>query len=52
MTRITGSLHEGVCTLTIISRSILRMKNVSDYSYRQDQNTHFMFILCLSFRAS
>jgi hypothetical protein len=26
----------------IISRSVLRMRNVSDKSRREDQNTHFM----------
>jgi len=33
-----------ICTFMKISRWILfRMKNVSDKSYRENQNTHFMF---------
>jgi len=42
MTRITETLHEGVCTLTLISRSILlRMKNF--WTTVVDKiKTHFM----------
>jgi hypothetical protein len=44
LTRITGTLHEHTCTFMIISRSVpLRVRNVSDKSCRQNQNTHFMF---------
>jgi hypothetical protein len=40
---MTGTLHENVCTFMIISRSIiLRMRNVSDRGYTENQNTHFM----------
>jgi len=42
-TRITGTLYEDQYTF-LISRSILlRMRNVSDKSYRANQKTHFMF---------
>jgi len=44
LTRITGTLLEGVRTFLIISRSILlSMRNVSDKSCRENQNTHFVF---------
>ena len=43
-TRITLTLHEDHYTFFIISRSILlRMRNVSDKSCRENQNTHFVF---------
>ena len=43
-TRITGTLHEYQCIFLIISRWILlRMRNVSDKSCRENQNTHFLF---------
>ena len=43
MTRITGTLHEDRYTFLIISRSLPpRMKNVSDESCRENQNTHFV----------
>jgi hypothetical protein len=39
-----GTLHEDQYTFAIISRSdLLRMRNVSDKSCRENQNTHFMF---------
>jgi hypothetical protein len=39
-----GTLHEDICTFMIISRwIILRMRNVSDTSCRENQNTHFVF---------
>jgi hypothetical protein len=39
-----GILHEDLCTFMAISRWILlRMRNVSDKSCTQNQNTHFMF---------
>jgi len=38
-----GTLHEDLCTCMIISCSVLlRKRNVSDKSYRENQNTHFM----------
>ena len=44
MTKITGTLHEDLCTFTIISRWIVViMRNFSDKSCREIQNTHFMF---------
>jgi hypothetical protein len=43
-TRMPGTLHEGVFTFMTISRWILpRMRNVSDKSCRDNQNTHFVF---------
>jgi len=39
-----GTLHEDQYTFLIISRSaLLGMRNVSDKSCRENQNTHFMF---------
>jgi hypothetical protein len=39
-----GTLHEDLCTFMTIYRWILlRMRNVSDKSCRENQNTHFMF---------
>jgi len=44
LTTITGTLHEDRYTFMPISRWIpLRMRNVSDKSCRENQNTHFMF---------
>ena len=44
MTRITCTLHEDRYTFLIISRSfLLRMRNDSDKSCRENQNTHFVF---------
>jgi hypothetical protein len=41
---MTGTLHEELCTFLIISRLILlRIRNVSDESCRETQNTHFVF---------
>jgi hypothetical protein len=43
-TRMTGTLHADRYTFLIISRSVLlRMRNVSDKSCRESQNTHFVF---------
>jgi hypothetical protein len=42
LTTITGTLHEDRYTFLIISRSVLlRMRNVSDKSCTENQNTHF-----------
>jgi hypothetical protein len=39
-----GTSRENLCTLIIASRWILlRMRNISDKSCRENQNTHFMF---------
>jgi hypothetical protein len=39
-----GTLHENVSTFMIICRSVLlRMRNLSDRSCRENPNTHFMF---------
>ena len=44
LTRIMGTLHEVVYAFMIIHRwNILRMRNVSDKSCRENKNTHFMF---------
>ena len=44
LTRITGTLNEYICTFMIISCSVLlRMRNVSDKSCRENNNRHFMF---------
>jgi len=41
--RVTGTLREDLCTFIIISRRILlRMRNVSDEIWRENQNTHFV----------
>jgi len=40
---MTGIFHEDQCTFTIVHRSVLREKNLSDRSFRENQNTHFMF---------
>jgi hypothetical protein len=43
MTRITGTLHDDICTVMITSRWILlRIRNVSDKSCRENENTHFL----------
>jgi hypothetical protein len=42
--KIKGILHEDRYSIFIISRSVLlRMRNVSDKSCRENQNTHFVF---------
>jgi len=39
-----GTLHDDQCSFLIISLSfLLRMRNISCESCREDQNTHFMF---------
>ena len=38
-----GTLHEDVSVFMTKHRSILRMRNVSDKSCRENQNMHFMF---------
>jgi len=44
MTRITGTLHKDQYTFFIISRSLLlRVRNVSDKSCTENQNTHYVF---------
>ena len=44
MIRITSTLHENQYKFLIISRSVLiRMRNVSDKSCRENQNTRFVF---------
>ena len=43
LTRIMGALHEDICTFVTISRWILlRIRNISHKSCRENQNTHFM----------
>ena len=42
---MTFTLHEDQCTFLIISRRILlRMRNVPDRSWRENQNSHFCLI--------
>jgi hypothetical protein len=44
LTRITGMLHEDKYKFLIISRSVvLRMRNASDISCTETQNTQFTF---------
>ena len=44
LTRITGTLHEDLCTFMITPRSVLvGMRNVRDKKCRENLNTHFMF---------
>jgi hypothetical protein len=43
LTRITGTLHEGLRKLMISRLIIARMLNISDRSCRENENTHFMF---------
>ena len=43
MIRITGTLHEDLCTFILVSQGILlRIRNVSDRSCTENQNTIFM----------
>jgi hypothetical protein len=43
LTVMTSTLHDGTCTFMIISRSLLlRVRNVSDKSCRENQNTHLL----------
>ena len=39
----TVTLHEDQCAFVMSRRVLLRMRNVSDKSCRENQNTHFMF---------
>jgi len=40
MTRIIGTIHENISTFMIVThRILLRMRNVSDKSCRENQNT-------------
>ena len=44
LTRITATLREDVCTfITTSGWILLRMRNVSDRTYGESKNTHFMF---------
>jgi hypothetical protein len=44
MAQITGTLQEGPYTFVIVSHSILhKIRNVSDKSCRENQNTNFKF---------
>ena len=42
--RTTGTLHEDVWTFMISHLILVRMKNVSDKSCRENQNTHLCFV--------
>ena len=51
--RNKGTLHEDQCTFFIVSRSfLLRVRNISDKSSRENQNTHFVFSNFFFFRKS
>jgi hypothetical protein len=42
MVKITGALHDDVCTFMIIARSsLLRMKHVSDKIFSENQDTFY-----------
>ena len=44
LTRITGTLHEDQNTFLITCHSfLLRMRNISDKSCRENRNIHFMY---------
>jgi len=44
LTRKVGALRKGLCTFVITFRWVLvRLRNVSDKSCRENENTHFMF---------
>jgi hypothetical protein len=43
MTRITGTVHEDQYIFSISHSVIIRMRNISERSQRETQNTHFMF---------
>jgi hypothetical protein len=44
LTRLKGTLYEDQYTYLIVSRSgLLRVRNVSDKSFRENENTHFIF---------
>jgi len=43
MIRITGNLHADVCTVMIMSRSVVLVINVSDKVCNENRNTHFIF---------
>ena len=46
MTKIAGTLCDDVCTFMIVShQNLLRMRNVSNKSCKESQNTCFMFII-------
>jgi hypothetical protein len=40
---LTDVLRENICTLMIYCSNLPRMRNVSDRSFRVNQNTHVMF---------
>ena len=42
--KITGTLHEDRYTFLLVScQTLIRMRNVSDKSCRENQDTHFVF---------
>jgi len=49
---VTGTLHEYLGAFMITSRLILhRMRNISDKSFRENQNAYFIFIFFFENRA-
>jgi hypothetical protein len=43
LTKLTNTSHEDLCTFMIKSRWMLRIRNISNKSCRENQNTHFTF---------
>jgi len=49
LTKITGILHEDLCTsMTISCRILPKMKNISDRAAEKNQNTHFLLNVFLT----
>jgi len=43
MAKMTGTLHEDLCNVMVMSRSVLlRMRNVSGQSFRENRNTFYV----------
>ena len=40
---ITGTSHEDLCTFMLMSRSVIRLRNVSDENCIENSSTHFVF---------
>jgi hypothetical protein len=46
MKRIAVILYANVFTFVISRRFLLKMRNVSDKTFRENQNTHIVFNIC------
>ena len=44
-----GTLHEDQYIFLTIYRSVLRMRNISEESCKENQNTHFIFNIYIFF---